>query len=213
MNKQFSYKYKGMEYLVNIEYKHNHCISYHFRDGGFLIYCPLFTTTNRIIQGLDKFAPKLIDEIPLFLGRGDDYIYILGNKVVLKSSGEILFGDGTIISYKDKKELDKNLHLWFLNLLTKRTRFYEAQMGVSQNTVRLRKMSTRYGSNSIGKHSITYSSVLIHYSIDVIDAIIIHELAHCLVSGHGPKFYELVYQYCPNYKYLHKRLRKGSFHD
>lgn len=213
MTKQFVYNYKGIDYTVNVAYKRNHCISYHFRNGNFLIYCPIFTPTKRIFQGLDKFAPRLIDENPHFLGRGKNFIYLLGHKVELQPSGEILFGDGTIISYKNENQLDKNLTLWFKTLLTKRTRYYESLMGVYTNTVRLRKMSTRYGSNSIGKKSITFSRVLMHYSIDVIDAIIIHELAHCLVSGHGPKFYEVVYHFCPNYKELHKRLRKGIFHD
>ncbi|HNX15918.1 MAG TPA: M48 family metallopeptidase [Bacilli bacterium] len=213
MTKQFNYIYKGNEYLVNIQYKHNHCISYHFRDGGFLIYCPLFTAQNRIVEGLDKFAVKLIDENPHVLGKGDDFIYLLGQKIELQSSGEILFGDGTIIPYKDQKQLDIRLRQWFLKVMSKRTRFYEAQMGLANNNIKLRKMSTRYGSNSLGNHSITYSTVLMHYSLDVLDAIIIHELAHCLVSGHGPKFYNLVYHYCPNYKALHQRLRKGKFHD
>ena len=39
-------------------------------------------------------------------------------------------------------------------------------------------MYTRYGSNSIGKKSITYSTILMHYSPDVIDSVIVHEIAH-----------------------------------
>ena len=213
MTKEFTYLYKNISYPVIVQYKRNHCISYHFRDGGFLIYCPPFTSQSRIVQGLDKFAPKLVDENPHLLGRGDDYIYLLGHRVSLQESGEILFGDGSFISYQNSRDLDKKLRQWFLVLMSRRTRFYEAQMGLSSNRVRVRQMTSRYGSNSLGNHSITYALVLMHYSLDVIDAIIVHELAHCLVSGHGPDFYSVVYKYCPQYKHLHQRLRKGVFHD
>lgn len=213
MIKEFTYPYKGKEYLVTVTYKRSHCISYHFRDEVFVVYCPYLTSKARIVMGLDRFAEKLIDENPHVLGRGDDFIYLLGVKVPLKESGEIFFGDGNIISYTGEKDLDKQLRQWFLSLLKQRHHYYESVMGISQNKIRVRNMSSRYGSNSVGHHSITYSLILMHYSVDVIDAIIVHELAHCFVSGHSKKFYDVVYKYCQDYKHLHERLRKGKFHD
>lgn len=213
MTKEYVYLYKEQSYPVLVTYKANHCISYHFRDGKFVIYCPYLTSKARIFQGLDKFAVKLVDENPHVLGRGEGFIYLLGVKVPLKESGDILFGDGSIITYKNHADLDKKLRSWFLALLTRRNRHYEEEMHLPINHVRVRNMSTRYGSNSVSNRSITYSLILMHYSLDVIDAIIIHELAHCLVSGHSKKFYNVVYSYCPNYDQLHLRLRRGIFHD
>ena len=64
-----------------------------------------------------------------------------------------------------------------------RHRYYEKIIGVKKPyKVKIRKMTTRYGSNSLTTHSITYSLVLVHYSIDVVDSIIIHELAHAFVA-------------------------------
>ena len=85
-------------------------------------------------------------------------------------------------------------------------------MGIAKPyKVRVRKMRTRYGSNAYSTHSITYSSILMHYTLDVVDSVIVHELAHDKVRNHSDKFYKVVYNYCPDYKALHKRLRKGEF--
>ena len=122
------------------------------------------------------------------------------------------FSDGGVLKYKDREQLEKKLKKWFLEYITSRNQYYEQVMGIrTPYKVRVRKMTTRYGSNSKSTHSITYSMVLMHYSCEIIDSVIVHELAHHFVRDHSKKFYNVVYQYCPNYKALHKRLRKGEF--
>ena len=109
------------------------------------------------------------------------------------------------------QKLEKKLKKWFLKYITYRHREYEKKMKTCMNKVRVRKMFTRYGSNSVGRKSITYSTILMHYSSDVIDSVIVHELAHCFEHNHGPNFYKIVRKYCPNYDDLHTRLKKGVY--
>ena len=115
--------------------------------------------------------------------------------------------------YKDDKDFDKKNKKQFLDLLTERARYYEKIMGLAPHNVRVRVMSTRYGSNSKKTRSITYSYDLYHYSVNILDAIIVHELSHSIVFNHSKKFYDVVCKYCPNYKRLHANLRKGIYHD
>ena len=61
------------------------------------------------------------------------------------------------------------------------------------------------------KKTLTFSFVLIHYSKEVIDSVVIHELAHDLFFDHSSNFYNVVYNYCPNYDILRKQLVKGEF--
>lgn len=210
---QFIYKYKDKEYPVVVTRKRIKSIRYIFRSGVFYVSAPkLFVSKERIVMGLDKFAEKLIKSDTKSKARGEDYIYLLGVKVYLDEAGEISFSDGTIIKYKDHDDLDKKLKKWFLGYIEKRHRYYESVMEIKKPyKVKVRKMSSRYGSNSSQTHSITYSLILMHYTSDVMDSVIVHELAHDKVHNHSKDFYNVVYKYCPNYKALDRRLRKGEF--
>ena len=209
----FTYTHEGKEFIVTLETKRVKAIRYRYRDGGFYITAPYLTDKSTVVKGLDKFYNRLIDNNPHYSGFKDDYIYLLGHKIPLESEGKIRFSDDTFITYKSKEELEKKLKKWFLKYITYRNRLYEKEMKTVTNTVRVRKMYTRYGSNSMSRHSITYSTILMHYSVDVIDSVIVHELAHCFVPNHGSKFYKIVYKYCPNYKELHDRLTKGVYQN
>ncbi len=100
----------------------------------------------------------------------------------------------------------------FKNYLAKRTAYYEALMGIDvAHQVGVRDMKTRWGTNAIKRRKITYNLQLIHYHPDIIDAIIVHELAHYFIGGHQADFYALVYRYCPNYKQLAKNLKRGHY--
>ena len=210
---QIIYKYKDKEYPVVVTRKRIKSIRYIFRSGVFYVSAPkLFVSKERIVMGLDKFAEKLIKSDTKSKARGEDYIYLLGVKVYLDKAGEIFFSDGTTIKYKDHDDLDKKLKKWFLGYIEKRHRYYESVMEIKKPyKVKVRKMSSRYGSNSSQTHSITYSLILMHYTSDVMDSVIVHELAHDKVHNHSKDFYNVVYKYCPNYKALDRRLRKGEF--
>ncbi len=210
---EFIYKYQDKEYPVVVTRKRMRSIRYTFREGTFYVSAPrIFAGKGRIIEGLDKFAERLIEADTRSKARGEDYIYILGTKILIHNEGEISFSDGEIIKYKSVEDLDKKLKKWYLKYIEKRHRYYEQLMEIKRPyKVKVRKMTSRYGSNSSQTHSITYSLILMHYTSDVMDSVIVHELAHDKVHDHSNKFYNVVYKYCPNYDALHRRLRKGEF--
>ena len=211
---EFIYIYNEKQYKVIVTRKKMRSIRYRYKDGTFKISAPyLLVSQKQIIDGLNKYAPKLIEMDARTHASGDGFMYLLGTKIAIKESGEINFDNGEKIVYKSQEDLNRKLKKWFQILLEKRTRYYEKVMGIKKPyKVRVRKMTSRYGSNASGTHSITYSMLLIHYTTDVIDSVIVHELAHDAVKNHSQKFYDVVYKYCPNYKELHRRLRKGEFH-
>ena len=73
-------------------------------------------------------------------------------------------------------------------------------------------MKSRYGSNSKKTKTLNFNLILIHYDVEVIDSVIIHELAHIKVFNHSKEFYDVVYRYCPNYDKYRKMLIKGIYH-
>lgn len=201
-------------YRVKITYKpFKKNISYRYKDGQFSISSPLLCSQKEIFRGLDKFAPLLIKRSKRPSPCFDNKIYILG-RLYDMSSQSISLIDGTLISFTSDKELETKLKKYFLVIITSIIRRKEEEMRISPNNIRVRKMKSRYGSNSKRTRTVCFNLELLHYDREVIEAIVVHELAHCLVFDHSKRFYDIVYRYCPNYKVLHKRLRKGEFaHD
>ena len=72
-------------------------------------------------------------------------------------------------------------------------------------------MKTRYGTNSIRTNRIAFSLELIHFSSEIIDSVIIHELALDFYRDHSVRFYNVIYQYGPNYDILRNKMVKGMF--
>ncbi len=69
-------------------------------------------------------------------------------------------------------------------------------------------MKTRWGTNSKKTHTLTFSMMLIHYDEEVIDSVIVHELAHYFYFDHSKNFYNVVRKYYPNYDEVQSRLKK-----
>lgn len=210
MHKSFIYLHNGQEYTVNITYKRIRNIHYRFIDHAFEISCNRLTTMSSIKSGLDKYAEKLIKRSTKTQAIGDDYIYLLGQKVSISYPGSIIFF-GKLITFDSVEELLKKLRKPFLKYLTAQTEKYAKIMKAPMYQVKLREMRSRYGSNNRAKKVITYAMMLIYYSPEIIDSVVIHELTHCFVYDHSDKFYRLLYKYCPNYDKLRKKLIKPEF--
>lgn len=59
--------------------------------------------------------------------------------------------------------------------------------------------------------NITFNKRLIHYPPEVIDYVIIHELAHLQLHNHSEAFWNIVKHHCPAYKSHKKVLKSRAF--
>ena len=91
--------------------------------------------------------------------------------------------------------------------LSERTAKYAAQMGVKPSTVRINSAKTRWGSCS-SKQSINFSWRLIMTDNDVIDYVVVHELAHIIQMNHSKKFWTIVANALPDYRERIDKLKK-----
>ena len=211
MDAKMSYTLEGQEYEVAITYKRIRNIHFRFDGEKFLVSCPKRTPISLIKGGLDKYAKKLHDRNPKTQAFGDGFIYLFGQKYEVVYPGELFINNETKIVFKDQNDLLKKLRKYFLNYMQDRTKLFSERMKTSQYLVKVRQMRSRYGSNNRAKKTITYSLTLIHYSPEIIDSVIVHELAHCFVYNHSDKFYRVVYNYCPEYDVYRKKLIKAVF--
>ncbi|MCR5506211.1 MAG: M48 family metallopeptidase [Bacilli bacterium] len=209
--KEFEYEHNGIYYPVVVTRKRMKNITYRYRDGKFYISAPWYSLKSDFIRGLDKFADRLLIVSVKPAPRGENYIYLLGEKLSLDDSHMIAIKEGTTIVYNDEIDMDKKLKKWFLSFISERVNYYQKLMNVEPYKVHVKNMSSRYGSNSKHTKSLNFALILMHYSIDIIDSVVVHELAHTLVYNHSKAFYNVVYKYFPNYNECHSKLRKGIF--
>ncbi len=69
-------------------------------------------------------------------------------------------------------------------------------------------LTSRYGQYHTRHHRITLSLMLAFYEEDLIDYVIVHELAHALIPAHNKEFYRLISLVLPDYRARQRRLRQ-----
>jgi len=72
--------------------------------------------------------------------------------------------------------------------------------------LRIRTMRSRWGSCDAKGCVITLNARLLRFRPEVIECVIMHELAHFRYRSHGPRFYGLLAELCPEYERLQAEL-------
>jgi predicted metal-dependent hydrolase len=72
--------------------------------------------------------------------------------------------------------------------------------------LRVRTMRSRWGSCDAKAGIVTLNARLLRFRVEVIECVIMHELAHFRYRRHGPRFYGLLAELCPDYEALQAEL-------
>ena len=91
--------------------------------------------------------------------------------------------------------------------LINRVHDFAKRMGVASSTIKINGAATRWGSCS-AKKSINFSWRLIMADDDVINYVVVHELAHLTEMNHSKTFWAIVEDILPDYKERQSRLRE-----
>ncbi len=111
-------------------------------------------------------------------------------------------------SYKDLSEDEINsLKKKAAEIIPSRVKYYSEIMEVKPTGVKITSAMTRWGSCS-AKNSLCFSYRLMLYPIEVIDYVVVHELAHIKLKNHSKFFYEEIEKYMPDYKERIKMLNR-----
>ena len=199
---EFVYKYKNKDIPVHVTYSRQRNIYFRYKEDGFHISAPYLTSKRTIETGLNKFAEKAIKQFTNSHSKfsfDEDFVYLLGEKQSLNA-----------LNIKNPQELQGFLQKNAAFLITELVKKYEGIMGVFEPyKVKVRDTERQYGSNSKRTHTLSFQTSLIHYSPEIIETVVVHELAHDFERNHGKNFYNIVYSFSPNYKELQKKLKKG----
>ncbi len=153
----------------------------------------------------------------------NSYISISDGKIYLKTSrvsntyiNELLYAKELWIRkklieskskiYIDKDTLDVDEAKEYMKL---RVEFLSQKMKLEYNELKFRRMRRRWGSCS-SKKVVTLNLYLYQTTKELIDYVIVHELAHLVHMNHSKNFHSFLELYMPNSKLLNKQLNNYS---
>ena len=93
-----------------------------------------------------------------------------------------------VIAQDNMPEIERRVDYW-------NDHFYQEKI----NTIRLKRNQSNWGSCSSNRN-LNFSTRLLFAPSDVIDYVIVHELAHLKEMNHSPKFWNIVAGVMPDYK-------------
>ena len=203
------------EYTLPLEIirKNNKNIYFRIKEDGVLyVTCNRFVRERDILKTIKEnevsfirmykksMVKKANNEIFTYLGK--PYTIIFNDEVK-----ETIISESVIYT-KDQKTFDK----WYKNeckrVFSERiVELVERFYNIPPFSLKIRKMSSRWGVNNITKKVITLNSELLKKDVTLIDYVIVHELCHFYEPNHSNKFWQQVSLRYPDYKIARKRLR------
>lgn len=133
----------------------------------------------------------------------EELIACVGHKDVLRSPLE-----------NERPELAKPIRDFFAArgkmILADRVRHFSAQMNLRPTSLVFRSQKTRWGScSSRGRISLNWR--LVFAPIEVIDYVVVHELAHLRHYDHSPDFWQLVGEHISGYREKRAWLKANQY--
>lgn len=168
---------------------------------------------------------KLFQAVPKRYVSGESYD-LLGKSLRLKveaNKEENVYTDGVYIFLKVKDKDDFRhkeiiMSKWlkqyqttvFEELLQKKYLLFE-KYGVTYPTLKIRNMTSRWGSCQPKKGIITLNSKLIEAPRNCIEYVILHELVHFIHPNHSRQFWDFVAMMMPDWKERKEELEKRIY--
>ena len=87
-----------------------------------------------------------------------------------------------------------------------RVEYFSGVMNLAFTKLKFRKMRSRWGSCN-SRREVTLNSELLRVSGELVDYVIVHELAHIKHMNHSKAFHDLVENYLPGSKEYRKKLK------
>lgn len=114
------------------------------------------------------------------------------------------------ISVSALSKAKKSFETWYrqqaMQVISDRVKYYATVMGCRYTQIKLSSAKRRWGSCS-SKGSLNFSWRLMLAPLFVIDYVVVHELTHLIVHSHGPKFWDKVRVFYPQYAEAKKWLK------
>ena len=149
------------------------------------VRAPIFTSDKEIgeiLKSKEKWISKCIEQI--------------------KSENEELSKNDYFTAEEISKLADKAL-----DYIPGRVKYYADIIGVTYGKITIRNQKTRWGSCS-SNGNLNFNNRLLFVPEELVDYVVVHELAHRKEMNHSNAFWNVVEKYMPDYKERRKKLRE-----
>ena len=136
-----------------------------------------------------------------FLNRGESWIWQKAEQMQSRMKQREATG-ATSVGQLSREELEK-----IKEKIGSRVRYYSKIMGVTVGRITIRNQKTRWGSCS-SKGNLNFNYQLYYLPEELLDYVVIHELAHRRHMNQSADFWAEVEKYCPDYKIYRKQLNE-----
>ena len=125
-----------------------------------------------------------------------EWIQVNYQKIMERSEDRPIFSTEEIHSYMEQLR----------PVLKHRVDYYARIMGVNYGRITIRNQKTRWGSCS-SQGNLNFNWHLVLLPAELLDYVVVHELAHRLEMNHSRRFWNQVGRILPDYETRRKRLR------
>ena len=196
------------------------------RDGKVVVRAPL-KTPDRLIRAFIESKSGWIDEKKALLAKhvdlpvkkftGGEKFLLLGREYPLRlvesQKTALTFRDDFFLSKKALPGAQAVFEKWYRakarEILTERVTFYAQKFGLRYEKIRISSARTRWGSCS-NRGTLSFTWRLIMAPLEVVDYVVLRELAHLKVKNHSPVFWAEVAKMLPDYKRRRAWLKKNG---
>ena len=198
---------------VTVVRKSNKNIYFRFKEDGILyVTCHRLISKGEILRLIEKNKKPILRMYKQMLKTKEEnrFFYYLGKPltIVWDESVKKAYLDDDLLYTPNETKLNKWLKDECVRVFSERIEYcLQGFNNIPKFSLRVRKMSSRWGVNNVTKKIITLNSELIKKDIELIDYVIIHELCHFYEANHSDRFWYQVSLRYPNYKQARKRLR------
>lgn len=177
-----------------------------------------YVTTRTTMKDLDKLVEQAYNRYPdrivnrPFMKEGV-YVYVLGEKEYFTNDPSKKEDPTFFYLPKNTKDPLTRYKKLFLEYLYKRVPEIGKKMSVDLTGWKIRTglFLSYYAVCFPTKHQLKFDYRLFAYKPEVMDSVIIHEIAHTYEVHHNDRFYTIVKMYCPQYDILNHMIDCGRF--
>ena len=177
----------------------------------------IFEKRNWILKKQDIAKEKYKHFVPKKFVEGENFLFLGENyelEYIDSLHSPILLDKKLFIIERHRNVTEKLILFWYkqqaLKIITERLKFYSQLSGIQYNSFKITSARKRWGSCSrTGK--LNFSFRLIMAPIEVVNYVIIHELAHIIEHNHSRNFRKLVSQYDSDFKTHLTWLKKHNY--
>ncbi len=157
---------------------------------------------DRICRMID-FQETKIHNNQGFFYLGKQYVVVYCDQKGITFSDDKVYLSHDFDIYKWYKKQAKQLFLERLNY-----NYDNFSKKIPYPSLKIRKMTSRWGVCNIRTHEITLNLELIKRDVSYLDYVIIHEMSHLIHGDHSTSFWKLVEENMPNYKKYREEMKE-----